>query len=484
MSTMELLARRVGAGARVSRAADTGLRQFLPVLAAGCLAAGDLVLVFSAFLLTQWPRLAAAAFGAREFRDDAGIGLLVASLTVPLMALQNAYDLERPRGLLGSVHTSTSAVSTALVVAVVGLVLVQGTGVPHLWFAEGWIGAVFALVVWRALAQRAYAAVRHALVPTPRALIVGANPLGVKLAAELADRYHVVGYVDNGLDTEDLGELPLLGPIARLEQVVQANAVDELVVALPAERREQLGRILARGFRRQVSVKFVADLGDMLPHRFAVERVGNRPVIHFRPAAPVSGLKRVADLVLAAVGLLLLAPLFVLVALLIKLDSPGPVFYRQQRVGKNGRRFWMLKFRSMRPDADRLLAELRARNEASGPLFKMRTDPRVTRIGRLLRRYSIDELPQLLNVLKGEMSLIGPRPPLPTEVDKYEDWQFGRLRATPGLTGLWQVSGRSEVPFQDMVRLDLHYIRNWSLGMDIEILLRTIPAILTSRGAY
>jgi len=144
----------------------------------------------------------------------------------------------------------------------------------------------------------------------------------------------------------------------------------------------------------------------------------------------------------------------------------------------------MLKFRSMRRDADRLLVQLRERNEASGPLFKIKDDPRVTRVGRVLRRLSIDELPQLINVLRGEMSLVGPRPPLPSEVEEYEEWEFGRLRAVPGLTGLWQVSGRSDVAFHDMVRLDLHYIRNWSLSLDLKILLRTIPAVLSSRGAY
>jgi lipopolysaccharide/colanic/teichoic acid biosynthesis glycosyltransferase len=144
----------------------------------------------------------------------------------------------------------------------------------------------------------------------------------------------------------------------------------------------------------------------------------------------------------------------------------------------------MLKFRSMRPDADRLLAELKAKNEVSGALFKIKNDPRVTRIGRFLRRSSLDELPQVFNVLRGEMSLVGPRPPLPSEVATYGDWQLGRLRAVPGMTGLWQVSGRSDVPFHDMVRLDLHYIRNWSLWWDLEIILRTIPAVVGNRGAY
>jgi exopolysaccharide biosynthesis polyprenyl glycosylphosphotransferase len=198
----------------------------------------------------------------------------------------------------------------------------------------------------------------------------------------------------------------------------------------------------------------------------------------------VTWLKRAFDLLAGLAALLALGPLMLAIALAIKLDSPGPVFFRQERVGKDGRRFWMLKFRSMRQDADRLLAELRAKNEASGPLFKMRNDPRVTGVGRFLRRTSLDELPQLFNVFRGEMSLVGPRPPVPSEVAEYEDWQLGRLRAVPGMTGLWQVSGRSDVPFHDMVRLDLHYIRNWSLWLDVEIIVRTIPAVLANRGAY
>jgi len=144
----------------------------------------------------------------------------------------------------------------------------------------------------------------------------------------------------------------------------------------------------------------------------------------------------------------------------------------------------MLKFRSMRRDAEALIGELLGGNEVSGPMFKIRRDPRITRVGRFLRRASLDELPQLFNVLRGDMSLVGPRPPLAAEVEKYQDWEIGRLRAVPGITGLWQVSGRTELPFQEMVRLDLHYIRNWSLALDVQILLRTVPAVLTTKGAY
>jgi exopolysaccharide biosynthesis polyprenyl glycosylphosphotransferase len=289
--------------------------------------------------------------------------------------------------------------------------------------------------------------------------------------------------VDNGSDLERL-ELPLLGPISQLDELVHAYAVDELVIALPSARREQVSRVLARGFHRHVRVNILPEFSELLPEHFDIQRLGGRHYVGFVPVAAVSWFKRAVDLVLVSLGLLVLAPVLLLVAAAIKLDSPGPVLFRQERVGKNGRRFWIFKFRSMCLDADRQLEKLRLRNEATGPLFKIREDPRVTRVGRVLRRWSIDELPQLLNVLRGEMSLVGPRPPLPSEVEQYEDWQLGRLRAVPGLTGLWQVSGRSEVPFHDMVRLDLHYIRNWSMALDIEILLRTIPAVLSNRGAY
>jgi lipopolysaccharide/colanic/teichoic acid biosynthesis glycosyltransferase len=206
--------------------------------------------------------------------------------------------------------------------------------------------------------------------------------------------------------------------------------------------------------------------------------------VELAPDAGTSGAKRAIDLIVALVGLALLLPLFALVALAIKLDSAGPVFYAQMRAGKDGRPFRMLKFRSMRQNADSLKAQLQQMNEVSGPIFKIRCDPRVTRVGCFIRRFSIDELPQLINVIRGEMSLVGPRPLPVAEAEQCKGWELGRLRAHPGITGLWQVSGRTEIPFHEMVQLDLHYIRNWSLGLDLEILMRTVPAVLTTKGAY
>jgi exopolysaccharide biosynthesis polyprenyl glycosylphosphotransferase len=195
-------------------------------------------------------------------------------------------------------------------------------------------------------------------------------------------------------------------------------------------------------------------------------------------------LKRILDFVVALAMIIVASPLMILTALAIKLDSPGPVLFRQTRVGKWGEQFPCYKFRSMYTDAEQRLKDLAALNEADGPVFKIKDDPRVTRVGRIIRKLSIDELPQLFNVLKGEMSLVGPRPALPREVAQYEYDQIRRLHATPGITGLQQVSGRSDVDFKRWVELDLQYIAEQSLWKDIQILLRTIPAVLWSKGAY
>jgi exopolysaccharide biosynthesis polyprenyl glycosylphosphotransferase len=190
------------------------------------------------------------------------------------------------------------------------------------------------------------------------------------------------------------------------------------------------------------------------------------------------------DMTVAAAAIIALTPLMLFVALAIRLDSPGPVLFRQSRCGRGAKLFTFLKFRGMVADAEARLPALLALNEATGPLFKMRDDPRITRVGRVIRRTSLDELPQLWNVLRGEMSLVGPRPPLPSEVDNYSPWQRRRLQVLPGITGPWQVSGRSDIGFDDMVRLDVDYIENWSLFKDISILLRTVLVVLTTKGAY
>lgn len=195
------------------------------------------------------------------------------------------------------------------------------------------------------------------------------------------------------------------------------------------------------------------------------------------------GMKRGFDILVSTIVILLLSPLLLAIAAAIKLDWSGPVLFRQRRVGLNGREFVMLKFRSMHVDAEKRLAALLGLNEMSGPVFKMRNDPRTTRVGRFLRRTSLDELPQFWNVLNGDMSIVGPRPPLPTEVQKYQRWQLRRLSVKPGITCTWQIAGRNEIGFEQWMKLDLQYIDEWSLWRDFQICLKTIPAVLGARGA-
>ena len=215
--------------------------------------------------------------------------------------------------------------------------------------------------------------------------------------------------------------------------------------------------------------------------------VAGLPLLHVEePQADEAGgvAKRAFDVLLTLGALVVLSPLILAVALAVKVTDGGPVFFSQLRVGRNGSQFRMLKFRSMAPDAEERLADYAHLNEAQGVLFKVRQDPRVTRVGAFLRRYSLDELPQLLNVLKGEMSLVGPRPPLPAEVSRYENHTRRRLLVRPGMTGLWQVSGRSELSWNDSVRLDLYYVDNWSMVTDLGIMAKTVRAVLAGRGAY
>jgi exopolysaccharide biosynthesis polyprenyl glycosylphosphotransferase len=246
-------------------------------------------------------------------------------------------------------------------------------------------------------------------------------------------------------------------------------------------------RLLHQCEKAGVIAQVVPDFFQMTRDHMQVEDLNGIPLISKRDIV-ITGwnlvVKRTFDVALSGLFALLISPLLLAVAIGIKLDTAGPIFFSQERVGRNGKTFRCYKFRSMVVNADAMVNELADRNEASGPLFKLRDDPRITRLGRLIRRYSIDELPQLWNVMRGEMSIVGPRPNLPEEVAQYQEWHRKRLLVSPGITGLWQVSGRSDLTFDEMVLLDIYYVENWNILLDINILLRSIPAVLRARGAY
>ena len=299
----------------------------------------------------------------------------------------------------------------------------------------------------------------------------------------------VLGYVEPfaGQTPAAGAAADVLGTLSDLQEIVERNVVDEIIfVGSGPKDLDCLEEILALCKEQGIRTRVAADFFPAKVSRVSMEFLENVPLITFSatPDHPLALLvKRVMDVMISAGLLIALSPLLVLVASLVKLTSRGPVIYRQVRCGLYGRRFVLLKFRSMRQGAEDVLWEIRHLNEMDGPVFKMRNDPRVTALGRFLRKSSIDELPQLWNVLKGDMSLVGPRAPLPAEVKAYTRWQRRRLSVKPGITCLWQVSGRNEIDFHEWMQMDLKYIDNWSLSLDFKILLRTFPVVLLGKGA-
>ncbi len=268
---------------------------------------------------------------------------------------------------------------------------------------------------------------------------------------------------------------------------IERTGATGVVIAATAISSAQMNRLVRDLLDAGIHVELSSSLADIEPHRLTVRPLGRYPVVYVEAVARQgwrAAAKRLFDFSLSLLVVALGAPVFAIIALAIKIDSEGPVFFSQARLGKDGQTFRVLKFRTMVVDAEERKAELESANEGAGPLFKMKYDPRVTRLGRTLRATSLDEIPQLLNVLRGDMSLVGPRPALESETIAWGDDLFGRLRVRPGITGMWQVSGRSGTTFEEYTRLDLFYVDNWSLVVDLSILMRTIPAILKSDGAY
>ena len=340
------------------------------------------------------------------------------------------------------------------------------------------------------------------LIPT---LVVGRGPEASFFIREMRERpalgYRVIGVVETtssapatSLSYEDV---PIIGTLESLPDVIRDSGANEVIIADPQVNGDALFEVMMRcGRRRGVEFRIAPSLFNCLPRKTEIDQIGVLPMIRLFREPLSSGariLKRTFDLLVAALAITLLLPLWLLIALLIKLDSKGPVFYTQERVGMDGRLFLLYKFRTMKAGADPELhreyqrafiagrAEANLGNETK-PTYKLLADPRITRIGKALRRISLDEVPQLLNVLTGDMSLVGPRPPIPYEVEAYELWHRKRLDMKPGLTGLWQVSGRNRLPFEEMVRLDLFYIENWSLLLDLKIILRTGFVMLGGEG--
>ncbi|MGD2058071.1 MAG: sugar transferase, partial [Anaerolineales bacterium] len=326
-----------------------------------------------------------------------------------------------------------------------------------------------------------------------RILVVGAGELGEKVAQVLNDHsrwgYQPIAFLDDDEGKQGLSfeGIPVLGGLAMLADVVQTNSIDEVWVALPARAHDRVEWIVSELEKFAARIKIVPDYYSLALVQAKTEILAGIPLIGLREPVVVGTarlIKRVFDLVLSLATLIVFSPVLILIAILIRVDSPGPVIFHQKRVGENGRIFDMFKFRTMVLSADKEIQDVITHTEKGEIIHKRRDDPRVTRVGKFLRRYSLDELPQLFNVVKGDMSLVGPRPELPWLVDKYDSWQRKRFAVPQGITGWWQINGRSDKPMHLNTEDDLYYVYNYSLWLDIQILLRTPWAVIRGVGAF
>jgi exopolysaccharide biosynthesis polyprenyl glycosylphosphotransferase len=350
-------------------------------------------------------------------------------------------------------------------------------------------GAVLAAA--RVLERRTSWGRSLAEVPERMVVVVGCGAEAVAIARQVVAHrawgLSLRGLVDaDGCGCTEVEGFPVIAGVRDLEELLTREVVDEVVLAVPTRQLGELEPAILHCQEQGVRVRVALQPFPHLQPHVEVESLDGTPLLTFStmPTAPLAlFVKRVIDVVVSLLSLVLTAPLWAVIAVAVRLTSSGPVLYRQVRCGLHGRRFVLLKFRTMVEHAEKLQGEVAHLNVMDGPVFKAPADPRVTPVGRLLRRSSLDELPQLLNVLTGDMALVGPRPPIPEEVDQYQPWQRRRLAMKPGITCLWQISGRSELDFATWMELDLAYIDSWSLWLDLKIMALTVPAVVSGRGA-
>ncbi|HZG86170.1 sugar transferase [Paenibacillus sp.] len=405
---------------------------------------------------------------------------------IALLIDKGIFRLERQRSLIDELFLIIKSAFLSYMFAI-GLMFILQTSVVYsrLHLLIYFFIMIFIATVFRSAKALILAKLSKNERYVRNVLIVGAGRIGEQVKAFLLGRknmgYNLVGMLDDHKEGDCI-----IGTLDDLEQQLWDRGVHEVYITIPSEKKV-IHDLLMRIRKYDVQIKVIPEMYDYLPGTVNYEKNDAFPYMEFYKS-PLRGMKfygkRLFDIIVSLIGIILCLPVFSVIALLIKLDSKGPVIFKQKRIGQHGVPFQMYKFRSMVVDAEELKAKLVSQNEADGPVFKIKSDPRVTRVGHFIRKYSLDELPQLFNVLFGSMSLIGPRPPLPQEVEQYSDHQWRRLDLLPGITGLWQVSGRSDLSFEEWVSLDIYYIQHWSFGLDLKILLRTVPVVLFSKGAY
>ncbi len=420
-------------------------------------------------------------------------------LVLLIFSLRGMYRFRRGSSLLDDMLRVSGGFTTVMA-GVVLLAFFLRFAPSRLVFLYAWILGILLMMGHRALARFAQRMLWKRGIGVDRVLVVGEGQTGRRIMQAISGSPHLGYQLAGFAGADDLGEsinvateggvrtLARLGCSSDVPGIVARHDIDEVIILPVNGSQASVLDIVQQCREGVVQFRLVPDVLQFSLDRVHLSEIGGVPIIGIKDAS-IRGWnafwKRSIDVLTASTVLVLAAIPMLVVALIVRTDTPGPVLYRQTRVGKDGKPFTMMKFRCMVKNADEMWADLlSATGEADARLFKLKLDPRMTRSGRWLRRYSLDELPQFVHILSGEMSVIGPRPPLPLEVESYDEWHHQRFLVKPGLTGLWQVNGRSSLTFDEMVRLDLYYAENWSPWMDVKIMLRTLPAVLLGRGAY
>lgn len=408
---------------------------------------------------------------------------------VSIFLLLSVYDGRRNIYIVNEL-TSITIGSILAGVSLAGILYLSYRDVSRLLFVVFVLLAYLMLVTWRLLARLTFHLGNGNFQPLRQVLIAGAGPVGQDLQDQILQRPHLglntAGFLDDDLTKHNLNDA-ILGSLINIRQVVTAKKIDDVVIALPMHAHEQVSRLVAELHDLPVRVWIIPDYFRLALHKATVAEFADLPMLDLR--APALNeyqrmVKRIFDLIAGTFLQIVILPPMTLIAIAIKLDSPGPVIFKQRRVGENGQIFLMYKFRSMVQDADQRLADVIKYDENDNLIHKTPDDPRITKVGKFIRRTSLDELPQFFNVLKGDMSLVGPRPELPALVKHYKPWQHKRFAVPQGITGWWQVNGRSDKPLHLHTEDDLYYIQNYSLLLDFQILLKTAWVVLRGAGAY
>ena len=459
----------------------------------------DLLLTVVAFVLAHWLRYGVQWFLAVDPANQADLvtyipfGLALVFLLFCSFQFSRVYSYRRDRLWLEEVYSIASATTIGVVLLIVLNLAFGQLSYSRLIFLYTAVLVTLLLGISRAVIYTLRGYLRNRGVGLERVVLVGVGDVGLMVMRTIAARprlgYELVGFLDDNpaKNQTDIGRFQALGPLGNFRGILQNHDIDTAIICLPWKSHRTVAHLLYVCEQSGIKAQIVPNFFQLTKNQMQVERLDGIPLITTRSVS-IAGwnffVKRALDVTLATVMLIAGLPLAALIALAVRLSSPGPIVYSQTRIGRNGQPFKIYKFRSMIADADAQLDEMAELNEASGPLFKMRDDPRRTPLGCILRRFSLDEIPNLINVLRGEMSLVGPRPNVPEEVAQYKDWHRKRLSVSPGMTGMWQVSGRSDLTFDEMVLLDIYYAENWSLTLDLGIMLRTIPKVMGGEGAY